>query len=110
MGPIVELLGYIVVPLSYIFGLLNFKFFILFLILAIAFGIFLSTTGIFLEELTYKRYPKWKHLFQLLLFGILENFGYRQINAFWRFQALLRFIFGRRRWEYVEKKSNQNNF
>ncbi len=110
MGPIVELLGYIVVPLSYIFGLLNFKFFVLFLILAIAFGIFLSTMGVFLEELTYKRYPKWKHLFKLLLFGILENFGYRQINAFWRFQALIRFIFGKRRWEYVEKKGNQNNF
>lgn len=110
MGPTVELLGYLIVPLSYLFGLLNFKFFILFLILAIAFGIFLSTTGVFLEEITYKRYPKWKHLFKLLLFGVLENFGYRQINAFWRFQALFHFLFGKRRWEYVEKKSNQNNF
>jgi len=110
LGPVVELLGYIVVPLSYLFGLLSLKFFILFLILAMAYGIFLSTFSVFLEELTYKRYPRWKHLFKLLLFGALENCGYRQLNSFWRFQALLRFLFGKRRWEYVEKKSNENNF
>ncbi|MCX7974896.1 MAG: glycosyltransferase [Candidatus Aminicenantes bacterium] len=109
LGPIVELLGYIFVPLSFIFGLLSFKFFFLFLILAIFYGIFLSTTSIFLEEITYKRYPKWKHLFKLLIFGALENFGYRQINAFWRCQAWLRFLMGEKRWEYVEKKNNQNN-
>lgn len=104
IGPVVELLGYIVVPLSYLFGLLNFKFFILFLVLAIFYGVFLSTMGVFLEELTYKRYPKRSHLFKLLVYGALENFGYRQINSLWRFQAIILYIFGRRRWEYVEKK------
>lgn len=108
-GPVVELLGYFVVPLSFLFGLIHLKFLLLFLILAIFYGIFLSTASIFLEEITYKRYPRWRHLFKLLLFGILENFGYRQINAFWKFQAILRFLRGKRKWEYVEKKNNQNN-
>ncbi|OGW48085.1 MAG: glycosyl transferase [Nitrospirae bacterium RBG_13_41_22] len=104
LGPIVELLGYIIVPLSYIFGLLSYDYFLLFLILAIFYGVFLSTIGVFLEELTYRRYPKWSHLFKLLLYGVFENFGYRQINSFWRFQAIIRYIFGKRKWEYVEKK------
>lgn len=106
LGPIVELLGYIIVPLSYIFGLLSYDYFLLFLILAIFYGVFLSTIGVFLEELTYRRYPKWSHLFKLLLYGVFENFGYRQINSFWRFQAIIRYIFGKRKWEYVEKKGN----
>lgn len=104
LGPIVELLGYIIVPLSYIFGLLSYDYFLLFLILAIFYGVFLSTIGVFLEELTYRRYPKWSHLFKLLLYGLFENFGYRQINSFWRFQAIILYIFGKRKWEYVEKK------
>lgn len=104
LGPIVELLGYIIVPLSYFFKLLSFDFFMLFLVLAIFYGVFLSTTGVFLEELTYRRYPKWSHLFRLLLYGVLENFGYRQINSFWRFQAIILYIFGRRKWEHVERK------
>ncbi|NWF75585.1 MAG: glycosyltransferase [Nitrospirae bacterium] len=107
MGPIVELVGYIVVPLSFIFGIINIDYFILFLILAIFYGVFLSTIGIFLEEITYKRYPKWSDLFKLLLFGILENFGYRQINSFWRFQAIFRYIFRIKKWEYVEKKGRE---
>ena len=110
LGPIVELLGYIVVPLSYYFGLLNTDYFLLFLILAIFYGVFLSTIGVFLEEITYRRYPKWSHLFKLLTYGVFENLGYRQINSFWRFQAIIKYLFGRRQWEYIEEKgTNQNN-
>jgi cellulose synthase/poly-beta-1,6-N-acetylglucosamine synthase-like glycosyltransferase len=104
VGPLVEVLGYIIVPLAYLFGVLNFEFLILFLILAIFFGIFLSTAGIFLEELTYRRYPKWSDLFRLLLYGVYENFGYRQIGSLWRTQALFQYVMGKRGWEYVKGK------
>lgn len=108
LGPVIELLGYIVVPLSYFLGLLSTDFLILFLILAVFYGIFLSTTGVFLEELTYRRYPKWSHLFRLLLYGVLENFGYRQLNSFWRVQAIVKYLFGKREWEYIEYKGKNN--
>jgi hypothetical protein len=72
--------------------------------------VFLSTIGVFLEEITYRRYPKWSHLFKLLTYGVFENLGYRQINSFWRFQAIIKYLFGRRQWEYIEEKgTNQNN-
>lgn len=103
ISPVIEFLGYIVIPLSYFFGLINYDFFMLFLTLAIAYGIFLSTMGIFLEEMTFRRYPKWRDLFKLLLYGVLENFGYRQINSFWRFQAFFQFLSGHIKWEYVRK-------
>jgi cellulose synthase/poly-beta-1,6-N-acetylglucosamine synthase-like glycosyltransferase len=108
ISPLIEFLGYIVVPLSYYFGLIHYDFFILFLVLAIAYGIFLSTMGIFLEEMTFRRYPQWGDLFKLLLYGILENFGYRQINAFWRFQAFLQFLGGWKKWEYVRKEGESH--
>jgi cellulose synthase/poly-beta-1,6-N-acetylglucosamine synthase-like glycosyltransferase len=104
LGPIIEILGYIVVPLSYLFGLLSTDFFLLFLILAIFYGIFLSTIGVFLGELTHRRYPKWNHFFRLLVYGVLENFGYRQMNSYWRLQAIILYMFGRKKWEHVEEK------
>jgi cellulose synthase/poly-beta-1,6-N-acetylglucosamine synthase-like glycosyltransferase len=104
LGPIIEILGYIVVPLSYLFGLLSTDYFLLFLILAIFYGIFLSTIGVFLGELTYRRYPKWSHLFRLLIYGVLENFGYRQMNSYWRLQSIILYMFGRKKWEHVEDK------
>jgi cellulose synthase/poly-beta-1,6-N-acetylglucosamine synthase-like glycosyltransferase len=104
LGPVIEISGYFVVLLSWVFGLLSVKFLLLFLTLAVLYGIFLSTAGIFLEELTYRRYPRWRHLFRLLLYGVLENFGYRQMNALWRLQAGFNYIWNRHRWEHVENK------
>ena len=104
IGPVIELTGYVVVLLSYAFGILNYTFLMLFVTLAIFYGIFLSTAGIFLEELTFKRYPAWRHLFRLLLYGVFENFGYRQMNSFWRLQALFRYLTGRTEWEFVQHK------
>ncbi len=108
IGPFIEILGYVVVALSYVLGLLATKFFLLFITLAIFYGIFLSTAGIFLEELTYRRYPAWGHLFRLLLYGVFENFGYRQINSFWRLQAMVRYLTGRTGWEHVENKGGRS--
>jgi len=104
LGPVIEFVGYVCVLLSYAVGLLSVDFLLLFITLAIFYGVFLSTAGIFLEELTFRRYPRWRHLFRLLLYGVFENFGYRQINTFWRFQAFLQYWLGRRSWEYVENK------
>ena len=103
LSPLVEMLGYIVVPISWMLGMLNTEFMILFLTLSVFYGIFLSSASIYLEEVTYRRYPKWNHLARLLLYGVLENFGYRQINSFWRFQAFLKYVMGERKWEYVRK-------
>ncbi len=106
LSPVVELIGYVVVVLSYLFGMLSFEFMFLFLARAVLYGIFLSTASIFLEEITYRRYPRWGHLFRLLFYGVIENFGYRQINSFWRCQAFLKYLVGMRKWEYVEKGKN----
>lgn len=106
LSPFVEVFGYIVVVMSFFLHIISAEFFLLFLILAVFYGIFLSTAGVFLEELTYKRYPKWGHLAKLLLFGIFENFGYRQLNSFWRVQAAANYFMGKRQWEYVMRSKN----
>jgi len=108
IGPLIEVTGYFVVALSYAVGILSIKFLILFLILAILYGVFLSTAGVFLEEITYRRYPRWRHLFVLLLYGVFENFGYRQINSFWRLQAIVNFLTGRTHWEHVQHKGRRD--
>jgi cellulose synthase/poly-beta-1,6-N-acetylglucosamine synthase-like glycosyltransferase len=109
LSPMVEVLGYLAIIGAFIFGIISLKFFLLFLFLAIFYGVFLSVASVFLEEMTYKRYPEWEHLFTLVLFGILENFGYRQINSFWRFQAFFQYALGQHRWEYHRQKDAAAN-
>jgi len=107
-GATIETIGYPVVVLSYFFGILSFEYLIVFFLLAIVYGIFLSVGGIFLEEMSFRRYPRWSHVLKLLFFGILENFGYRQLNSFFRFQATLQFLSGSRKWELVRKSGETN--
>jgi cellulose synthase/poly-beta-1,6-N-acetylglucosamine synthase-like glycosyltransferase len=109
LGPVIEVLGYFFVIISYFLGILSLDFLLLFLTLAIFYGVFLSTASIFLEELTFRRYPKWSHLFRLLIYGVLENFGYRQINSFWRVEALIQYIAGKRAWEHTRKRGHKEH-
>lgn len=103
LGPFVEVLGYIVVILSFIFGILNVTFFVLFLTIAIFYGIFLSIAAILLEEFSFRRYPGWLDLSKLIVFGILENFGFRQLLAVFKIKAFLEYIIRRRKWGKMER-------
>lgn len=103
LGPVLETIGYILIPLSYIFGLLNTKYFILFLISSILYGIILSIGAILLEEYTFSKYPSIKQLLRLSWYGILENFGYRQMTTFFRMDAILRFKKFRNRWGKIKR-------
>ena len=105
LGPFIEILGYVMVALSFWLGVLNLDFFGLFLILAIFFGVFLSVAAVLLEEISFRRYPGWEHLARLVLYGVLENFGYRQILALFKVKAFWDFLRGHRRtWGRMERE------
>lgn len=104
MGGMLEIIGYFAVLFSYLLGILSFEFLVLFLFLAVGYGIFLSVGGVFLEEMSFRRYPHWIHVFKLLLYGVAENLGYRQLISLFRFQSTIQFFLGKKKWELVKKK------
>lgn len=107
LGPIVEITGYILVPFSYFYGLLNLKFLILFLTASVLYGIILSIGAILLEEYTFNKYPTLGQLLKLTLFGIIENFGYRQLTTLYRLEGIITFRKHRHRWGEIKRKSFQ---
>ena len=104
MGPFIEILGYTVVTLSFYLGILNLGFFLLFFTLAVVYGIFLSVAAILLEELSFRRYPAWEDLVRLLLYGVAENFGYRQALALFKVKSFWDFLRRRRMWGEMERE------
>ena len=102
-GPLIETVGYVVVIVSFYMGIIDAQFFYLFMIMAVFIGVFFSTGAVLLEEMSYKRYPSFKDVVTLFLYGILDNFGYRQLNGLWRTQAILKNLFRRHKWEHVDK-------
>jgi hypothetical protein len=108
LGPLVECSGYLAMLLAAVMGLLNVRYFLLFTLLAFAYGIFLSVSAVFLDELRLKRYPRPRDVSNLLLFTVLENLGYRQMQAFWRVKATMDYLAKRSHWGEMKRKGYES--
>jgi cellulose synthase/poly-beta-1,6-N-acetylglucosamine synthase-like glycosyltransferase len=104
LGPVIELLGYITLFIGLLLGILNLQFAVAFFLAAVGLGVLLSVAAVFLEELRFRRYPRWLDLLKLTLYGILENFGYRQINTVWRARAIVSFLRKNTDWGAMERQ------
>jgi cellulose synthase/poly-beta-1,6-N-acetylglucosamine synthase-like glycosyltransferase len=92
LGPVVEVLGLISVAVSAALGVLDLGSAAVMVGFALLVGTLLSTTVVAVEEFTFHRYRTGRDLMALLAAGALENFGYRQVHAWYRLQGLLRAV------------------
>ncbi|MGI9261007.1 MAG: glycosyltransferase [Woeseiaceae bacterium] len=106
-GPVIEVAGYLFIIICAIMGWLAWPEALIFLGLAIGLGVMLSTSAIMLEELSFHMYPGFKQLGLLYLIAIVENFGFRQLTAIWRFQGLVRWLRGtEHKWETITRSAS----
>lgn len=106
-GPIAELLGYALIPLFWALGLLSFDYVLALIAVIFTFGIFLSVVTLILEEVALRRLPKARDLALLTLVAIAENFGYRQINNFWRVKGFYQYLRKQKGWGEMTRKGFQ---
>ena len=104
LGPFVELFGYFVVILALWLGYINKEFFYLFLSLAFIYSMVVSLFAVMLEGITLQRYPRIMSLLRLTLFAVLENLGYRQLNAWWRTKAFFTCFTRKSKWGAMEHR------
>ena len=93
LGPIAELMGFILLPTFAVLGLVNWPFFYAFLALSVAFGLFFSVSALFLEENELRRYEKPRDIGILILMSIVESLGYRQLMSVFRVVGTLKSLF-----------------
>jgi len=89
LGAVIEVLGYISFILSFWLGIINFEFFLLFLAVSVLYGVFLSSSAILLDEYNFTKYSGIRDFMVLIVYSVLENFGYRQLTVWWRFKAFI---------------------
>jgi cellulose synthase/poly-beta-1,6-N-acetylglucosamine synthase-like glycosyltransferase len=94
LGPLVEMLGYVVMTLLVASGLISWPAFGAFLLLALGMGMMLSASALLLEELAFRTYPRPRHLAKLIGAIVLENLGYRQLNSWWRLVGIWKWLRG----------------
>lgn len=104
LGAVIEAAGYIIVFTAFFAGVLDFQFFLIFLVVAIIYGMLFSVGAVLLEEISFRRYPRPFDLVKLVLFGLLENLGYRQLIVVWRLIAFIDYARGVRAWGAMQRK------
>ena len=109
-GPIIEVAGYVFIIVCGVMGWLAWPEALIFLGLAVGLGVLLSTSAIMLEELSFHMYPKFRQLALLYFIAVVENFGFRQLTALWRFQGLVRWLRGNEhKWETITRSASLND-
>jgi cellulose synthase/poly-beta-1,6-N-acetylglucosamine synthase-like glycosyltransferase len=96
LGPIIEALGYPIVIAAFATGAVSLPFLLAFFVMSVLLGVLLSLSALALEEFSTRRAWRAADTARLVLFAILENLGYRQINVWWRLRALADLSFRRR--------------
>lgn len=88
MAPIVEFVGYIVVPLGIAMNLLNVPAIIMMIAIAFGIGIMTSFIAILLDE-PYGYSNSVNDTSRLVVMALVENFGFHQMTVLWRIRALV---------------------
>lgn len=77
LGPVSEVVGYVAFSLILTLGLASVPYILASLIASIVLGVVLSLAAVGLEEITFRRYPRFSDLLRLFTLAVIENLGYR---------------------------------
>jgi cellulose synthase/poly-beta-1,6-N-acetylglucosamine synthase-like glycosyltransferase len=104
LAPIPNLTGYVITVVGLLFGFISSTSAMLFFIGSVLFGTMISISAVLLEEFTTRRYAHPMDLASLILAAFLENIGYRQVNALWRFRGILDVVRKKKVWGKMTRR------
>lgn len=104
VGPIVEVLGYFLIPMLWSLELLALPWLLAYLAVTFTFGILVSALTLILEEVQLQRFPRARDLALLAVIAVVENFGYRQLSNFWRLRGWWQFLRKEQGWGAMTRK------
>ncbi|UED73811.1 glycosyltransferase [Brevibacillus sp. DP1.3A] len=98
---LLALIGYTLLDMTngyvlLIYGLLN-----------VLYGMLLGIGSLFLEEIAFRRYPRFRDIVKMLFYTILMFFGYRQIGVIWRFLGHIEYLRNNNSWGTMTRTSWQ---
>ena len=97
-GPVIEILSYISLVLGWSFGFLDQNALVLFFVSGVLYGVLMNIAAVLVGETYFSKYPKLHQFAALLGISVLESFGYRQMNFWWRLNGLYDYARGKTSW------------
>ena len=107
IGPLLEMYGYINLLLGVILGVVSTQVAMLLFITVILYGILISVGSLLISENEILYFNNRETLL-IILYAIVENFGFRQVISAIRVTAYVAYLFKEKPWGTMERKGFQN--
>jgi cellulose synthase/poly-beta-1,6-N-acetylglucosamine synthase-like glycosyltransferase len=104
-GPLLEVTGYLITTVAVLLGILDWSHYRVLLAVSILFGASTTLLAVLLNDLTARRYLRGRDLAVLCAAAVLENAGYRQLNAWWSCVGTLQALAGRGGWGPMKRRA-----
>ena len=110
LGPLVEILGYVLLPLLFLAGLLSSEYLLLFFAVSVLYGTLLSIAAVLMgiwtegrladgsNSVSLFRYKGFGNAIELVGFAALSMLGYRQMQLYYLSKGFVGFLRGRQTW------------
>ena len=104
IGPIVAVLGYVLIPLCWAVGLLSHEHFLAFITAVFGFGVLMSALSLAFGQILLGKVERPRDMAILGLVAVVENFGYRQLCNLWRIQGWWQYLRRHEQWGRMTRK------
>lgn len=105
LGPVVELVGYLVIVIGLAFGQVQLQYSLPLILLTVVYGSFMSMGAVLLEEWRLENYKSISDLNRLFFFALSETIWYRPLMTLWRVQSFISAVRGKKQsWGEMKRK------
>ncbi|KAA0548137.1 glycosyltransferase family 2 protein [Bacillus sp. BGMRC 2118] len=108
LGPVIELIGFIIMVVSIFIGGIYFEFAILLFLMSILYGSVFSMMAVLLEEWSLRKFPKVMDIVRLVFFSLTETLWYRPLTVLWRCEGIWHIVIRKRGWGEMIRKGVSN--
>ncbi|WP_246944010.1 glycosyltransferase family 2 protein [Bacillus pinisoli] len=108
LGPVVELIGFIIMICSFFLGGIYVEFAIVLLLVSFLYGSLFSMMAVLLEEWSLRKFPRVIDIVRLFFFSLTESLWYRPLTVLWRCEGIIDIIRRKRNWGEMVRKGVSN--
>jgi cellulose synthase/poly-beta-1,6-N-acetylglucosamine synthase-like glycosyltransferase len=105
LGPLIEVSGYAITTAAMIGGYLNGPYWTALVAASILFGAAATLLAVLLSDVLTGRYMRGRDLMMLVAIAVFENFGYRQVNAWWGCVGTYQAMTGKGGWGAMKRRA-----
>ena len=104
LGPVIEALGLLTLVVGLPLGVVGGEFALLFFLVAYGYGLLLGMAALILEDAGARRTEHVSDRLLMMLWAMIESFGYRQLTVVWRLRGLIAYLRGSKEWGTMTRK------